>query len=443
MHQLCRSVLAYVLPVTVLALAVSGQISAAELHVDFGHNDIETGFQGFSQPGGTYGQLVGNTVVGPIWQVYSNDLGTGGNLTVTLSAAGGDDLHRLQSFYGGDLDSGVAFREVGEDCVYNIQGDTLDLTLDTAKSGAYHFTTFLHSSYGSQGMVDIDVIDAAGQRRVASNFVQSYATAGPVAQASGLFVADGANPVTIHFSEVPGAKNVVLAGVSVTEGSIVEGPLKVDFGHSDVEAGFEHFHTPGGPDTGPMSNYTTDSPVQQEFLNTLGTNDLVTVTLASGGRATTHRLQSFHSGEMGGDYPYRSLGKDIIYNLGDDWLDVTLSDLDEGNYEVVAFLHSSYSAQGDVNIDVTDRYGTRRVWSDFTQSHDANGPVAQAPLRFSANGIDDVLIRLTETPELPDPSSRNVVMAGFTLTAVPEPSSLVLLGLGAIAFVWRVRRWRR
>ncbi|MDZ7617640.1 MAG: PEP-CTERM sorting domain-containing protein, partial [Patescibacteria group bacterium] len=170
----------------------------------------------------------------------------------------------------------------------------------------------------------------------------------------------------------------------------------------------------------------------------------VGVTLASGGRSAdagaTPRLQSFHSGEMGGPYPYRDLGKDIIYNLNDDWLEVTLDDLLEGSYQFDAFLHSSFSVQGDVNIDLTDRFGFRRVISDFTQSSDSNGPVARASFSFHADGINDVVIRLTETPELANYGSKNVVMAGFIL--VPEPGSVGLLAFGALTFVALIRRPR-
>ena len=304
-----------------------------------------------------------------------------------------------------------------------------------SKAGSYAVTAFLHSSnYGNQGNVNIDVIDLLGQRQVLNEFSQSYGTAGPVAQAAMLCHSDGLNPITIHFTEASNPKNVVLSGVTVAD--VPDGPLKVDFGHSTVEAGFEQYLTPGGPDTGYMSSHTILGPVEQEFLNASGNLGVVTVELASGGRGATHQLQSFNSGDMSGPYPYRDLGKDIIYNVGDhgdDWLEVTLKDLKAGQYEFDAFLHSSYSFQGDVHIDLTDRFGTlQRVVSDFTQSHDSAGPVSQASFFFYANGIDDVVIRLTEADLTLPLNSRNVVMAGFILTSVPEPGSIGLLALGGL-----------
>ena len=409
--------------------------AAAVLNIDFGHQDRADGFESFTLPGGTYGSAAGNTLVGPLAQSYASAIGVGGNITVTLSAAGGNDTGNLQSFFGGYLAAGVAYADVADDCVYNIGGTTLDLELGVLEAGRYTVDTYLHSSnYGNQGTVDIYVNDRYGQRQIYSQFQQSQGTAGPVARATMVCVSDGINPVTIHFEEATSPKNVVLAGVSITD--LPPDPLKVDFGHSTVEAGFELFHTPGGVDTGVMSSYTVEGPVSQTFSNGLGKLGEVTVTLSSGGRGTdggtASHLQSFNSGDMSGDHPYRDLGKDIIYNLMDDWLEVTLSDLDEGVYAFDAFLHSSYSAQGDVNIDVTDRLGAyRRVLSDFTQSSDSGGPVAQASFYLYADGENDVVIRFTETPELPDYGSKNVVMAGFILS-VPEPGTWLLLSFALV-----------
>jgi len=58
----------------------------------------------------------------------------------------------------------------------------------------------------------------------------------------------------------------------------------------------------------------------------------------------------------------------------------------------------------------------------------------------SAGGIDDASIMLSSQESGNAPRELALEQAGEGRLAVPEPVSLVLFGLAALAFAWRVRR---
>ena len=123
-----------------------------------------------------------------------------------------------------------------------------------------------------------------------------------------------------------------------------------------------------------------------------------------------------------------------------DTLKLTLSGLSAGTYEMTTYhhgtTHASASAFGgpfhllvdgsQVNGDYTHTFGT------------SPDTITTIDFQFIADGVNPVAIEFVE----PTAATREIVINGFELSAVPEPSALAIILTGAVLgliFMWRHR----
>ena len=146
-------------------------------------------------------------------------------------------------------------------------------------------------------------------------------------------------------------------------------------------------------------------------------------------------------------FPLANLGEDIINTRGGE-LEITISGLSAGEFTFTGVFNDSFTkndgfATGSFfDILLTDANGTEAtVASDVEATNvEANsdaGPIASETFDFTSNGMNDVSILLSETT-----SNTNgfIPLGGFTVTVIPEPASLSLLGLGGLMLLPRRRR---
>lgn len=151
--------------------------------------------------------------------------------------------------------------------------------------------------------------------------------------------------------------------------------LSVDFGATGqaVQAGFEAFTRGSGEMSGSQS---------ETFASAFASApEGVTVTL-------------------GGDPRFRDRGDDVDSPVGDvvddfvfadSTLTVTLSDLVEGDYQIVLYAHDRDFSQGDFNVSV---HGVQEGMLDPTNGADPSIGVASARYWFHADGVSDVVLSL-------------------------------------------------
>jgi hypothetical protein len=127
---------------------------------------------------------------------------------------------------------------------------------------------------------------------------------------------------------------------------------------------------------------------------------------------------------------------------------LTLSGLAAGPYDMTLYNHDGSSARTgmrDIAVFGTDHLGTNRQLVNFaTQSwgQSANqNQVAANSFSFTANGIDDVVLYVHMRSGGSD-SSNEVWLNGFTLAVIPEPGTLLLVGLSGLALMIGRRKKR-
>lgn len=132
--------------------------------------------------------------------------------------------------------------------------------------------------------------------------------------------------------------------------------------------------------------------------------------------------------------------RDFIFRKNAGGLVIQLSSLKAGTYSFTGFFHDNGSNQGTGQLHVDrDGYGVgtlgeEEMVSSFDYSTGtAPTTVGTASFTFDADGINPVAIVLRA-------SSNAHVINGFTVTAVPEPSTAVLLGLGGVALILRRKK---
>lgn len=133
--------------------------------------------------------------------------------------------------------------------------------------------------------------------------------------------------------------------------------------------------------------------------------------------------------------------RDFVFR-GGSGLVLQLSTLKAGTYSFTGFFHDTTNQQkaGRLTVDrdgwSTGALDEEEVVSSFIYSTGtAPTTVGTASFTFEADGINPVAIVVRSS----DGGTAHVIN-GFTVTAVPEPSSTALLGLGGFALILRRRK---
>jgi hypothetical protein len=165
------------------------------LRVDFGlaGQDVEPLFHEMSTP----------TAVPSLDAQFTSGLGVAGEVTVELAAGVGNLGARIRS---PDLNEPLG--DLVEDQIKNDSGEVLELTLTDLRAGSYRLDAYLNDNeFGSLGQVDIEVDDARGDGRL---MIGGFPMGGPgtsnLAVATIDFLANGLDPVTVRFTEIPGTR---------------------------------------------------------------------------------------------------------------------------------------------------------------------------------------------------------------------------------------------
>ena len=134
----------------------------------------------------------------------------------------------------------------------------------------------------------------------------------------------------------------------------------------------------------------------------------------------------------------------LVNNAADN-IDLTLQGLADGDYSITTYHHTFYSPSDDVTFDVlvTDFDRTDvLVHNDLVSSFGSSvttADISTAVTFFTVSGGNDVT--LTFDPEATGFDGLDqLLLNGFQLTFVPEPSSTALLGLGLSSLLLRRRR---
>jgi hypothetical protein len=218
--------------------------------------------------------------------------------------------------------------------------------------------------------------------------------------------------------------------------------LRVDIGVADddnftsvspneVQAGYSGF------DADPQFN----GGGSQDFRNALNLSRVVsgvTISMAGGGNGLLfYDLTTDVTGPLG------DLAEDGVFVVDDD-LTLRFTNLPAGTYQMTMYHHQAnlIAVPPPFDIYLGPDPGAILVAQDVAVSSGFNSPaVTTSSFQVTSDGIL-LLVRL-DGNFLPGPSIP-VFLNAFTLIEVPEPTSGLLLGLGAAAVAWRgVRRRSR
>jgi hypothetical protein len=205
--------------------------------------------------------------------------------------------------------------------------------------------------------------------------------------------------------------------------------LAVDIGANGhpVQEGFSTFELPTSPPGGDHSRtYASDFAASPAG---------VTVTLSGPGGLNGARTRGALAHTLG------DLATSFVFESSE--LNLILSNLAAGEYELVTYHHDRDFQQKYMDILVSDALGTNAAQDLDVRSSTGADPtdIASGFVTFTADGLNDVMITFQDNG-LYTRGGSVVPLSGFELhraVLIPEPTTLALLGLGALALVRRRR----
>jgi len=309
---------------------------------------------------------------------------------------------------------------------------TATLTLADLEPGVYEMTVYHHDTVhgGGSRRHDILVTDANVTGATVYASVPTTGGTAPTAVTTRTFqfVADG-SPVAIDFVADAGGGHTALNGFEL-ERALPK--LRVDFGQAATTGpngptqdggffGFEANEGSGNPD------------VTKTFISPVGANGTVDVTI--GGYTHFRDYDPISSGPF---VDMSDLLSDMVLRYSDGTMTLTLDDLAPGPYEITTYHHSTQFGGGTIDIALRRGSDPADLLFDDLPVSGTTGPtsISTATFRFQADG-SPVYIDFLGGSGLQHNS-----LNGFELALLPEPTTLSLLGLGALLAARRRRRRR-
>ena len=220
----------------------------------------------------------------------------------------------------------------------------------------------------------------------------------------------------------------VFATTMASQGAVVimQVQTTTDNVNNDLQAGWDRVD--GGDDANSIT----------------GVVDGVTITVDAGfGRTEQNGSRYTDVDHTDGDLDNLLRGGRITNSAATD-ITLTLEGLADGDYLITTYHHATFDLSDgilDYDVNLTDANGTDvLVHDDLAISHGTSVTTADlaAPVTaFTVSGGNDVSLTFAGVTFT---ASDMLVLNGFELSAVPEPSSTALLGLGGLALALRRRR---
>jgi hypothetical protein len=221
-------------------------------------------------------------------------------------------------------------------------------------------------------------------------------------------------------------------------------PLMVDINERTSVA-----NPPGGSGPSPTQSGWTGMTLTGAtgIATDFGTVDVSFVPIVG----TSLVLDDRDRGQVGGGlHPLTDLLREVMFITGNPaiqgngTLDIVVSGLDAGAYAFTGYFHDN--AVNHIAIDVelsVDGGGSYASVVDDALASTGTSPatIGSATFAFNASGIDPVHFRIIgQGGTINFPTSETAILNGFEIHLVPEPMSLMLVGMGMTAFAVAVRR---
>ena len=235
------------------------------------------------------------------------------------------------------------------------------------------------------------------------------------------------------------AASAVLATSSIASGVT----LQIDFGLADgVFAGTA---APAGL-TSTIWNGDINGDVAGGILDTNGDATSVTIDLGEGANGATDffdavTIRNSSNTDAGNGVLGTALYQDWIFTSGNDNLGARLSGFAAGEYDVFALVREPNQLGRTYDVGI----GVGNTTDITTLGVQAIGAATNNDAFVAGQNFVQQRVTITDESDfitvLVDPTNAGFgTLAGLQIVAVPEPSSVALLGLGFMSFVLRRKR---